>query len=195
MRKKVNVLLYNTGAVAVGLLISACLLLFMDVNPAEVCAQTLSKIVTDKYNLGEVLVKATPLIFTSLAFAFTYKANLFNIGAQGQFLMGSIVAVSLSLTLQDTVPTALLLLLVLVGSFAAGAAVGGLIGAAKAKFSANEFLVSMISSAPACRRPRRSICRPTPSPPARTCPTSCRGHGCIWASCWRWPRRCWCGCC
>ena len=138
MRKKVNVLLYNTGAVAVGLLISACLLLFMDVNPAEVCAQTLSKIVTDKYNLGEVLVKATPLIFTSLAFAFTYKANLFNIGAQGQFLMGSIVAVSLSLALQDTVPTALLLLLVLVGSFAAGAAVGGLIGAAKAKFSAKD---------------------------------------------------------
>ena len=146
MRKKINVLLYNSGAVIVGLLVSACLLLFMDVNPVEVCGQTLSKIVTDKYNLGEVLVKATPLIFTSLAFAFTYKANLFNIGAQGQFLMGSIVAVSLSLALQDAVPTVLLLVLVLIGSFAAGAAVGGLIGAAKAKFSANEFLVSMMST-------------------------------------------------
>lgn len=144
--KRANILLYNIGAVVIGLLISACLLLFLGVNPAEVCGQTLGKILGDKYNIGEVLVKATPLIFTSLAFAFTYKANLFNIGAQGQFLMGSIVAIALSLALQDTVPTMLLLLLVLIGSFAAGAAVGGLIGAAKAKFSANEFLVSMMST-------------------------------------------------
>ena len=131
---------------AVGLVISACLLLFLGVDPISVCGQTLGKILSDKYNVGEVLVKATPLIFTSLAFAFTYKANLFNIGAQGQFLMGSIVAIALSLALQDVVPTFLLLLLVLLGSFAAGAVVGGLIGAAKAKFSANEFLVSMMST-------------------------------------------------
>ncbi len=144
--KRANILLYNIGAVAVGLVISACLLLFLGVDPISVCGQTLGKILSDKYNVGEVLVKATPLIFTSLAFAFTYKANLFNIGAQGQFLMGSIVAIALSLALQDVVPTFLLLLLVLLGSFAAGAVVGGLIGAAKAKFSANEFLVSMMST-------------------------------------------------
>ena len=91
-------------------------------------------------------MKATPLIFTSLAFAFTYNANLFNIGAQGQFAMGAIIAVALSLGLQDSLPTWLLLLLVLLGSFAGGAAVGGLIGGAKAKFHANEFLVSMMST-------------------------------------------------
>ena len=110
------------------------------------CGQALGKIVTDQYNLGEILVKATPLIFTSLAFAFTYNANLFNIGAQGQFTMGAIIAVALSLGLQDSLPTWLLLLLVLLGSFTGGAAVGGLIGGAKAKFHANEFLVSMMST-------------------------------------------------
>ena len=118
----------------------------MKVNPLDVCGQALGKIVTDQYNLGEILVKATPLIFTSLAFAFTYNANLFNIGAQGQFTMGAIIAVALSLGLQDSLPTWLLLLLVLLGSFAGGAAVGGLIGGAKAKFHANEFLVSMMST-------------------------------------------------
>lgn len=146
MKERLNTLLYNGGAVVVGLLISMCMLLFMGLNPLEVCGQTLSKIVTDKYNLGEVLVKATPLIFTSLAFAFTYKANLFNIGAQGQFYMGSIVAISLSLWLQNVIPTWMLLLIVMLGSFAAGAVVGGLIGLAKAKFNANEFLVSMMST-------------------------------------------------
>lgn len=146
MRTKSNVLLYNITAVVIGLVISGLLLLFMKVNPLDVCGQALGKIITDQYNLGEILVKATPLIFTSLAFAFTYNANLFNIGAQGQFAMGAIIAVALSLGLQDSLPTWLLLLLVLLGSFAGGAAVGGLIGGAKAKFHANEFLVSMMST-------------------------------------------------
>ena len=146
MRSKSNVLLYNITAVVIGLVISGLLLLFMKVNPLDVCGQALGKIVTDQYNLGEILVKATPLIFTSLAFALTYNANLFNIGAQGQFTMGAIIAVALSLGLQDSLPTWLLLLLVLLGSFAGGAAVGGLIGGAKAKFHANEFLVSMMST-------------------------------------------------
>lgn len=146
MRSKSNVLLYNITAVVIGLVISGLLLLFMKVNPLDVCGQALGKIVTDQYNLGEILVKATPLIFTSLAFAFTYNANLFNIGAQGQFTMGAIIAVALSLGVQDSLPTWLLLLLVLLGSFAGGAAVGGLIGGAKAKFHANEFLVSMMST-------------------------------------------------
>ena len=146
MRSKSNVLLYNITAVVIGLVISGLLLLFMKVNPLDVCGQALGKIVTDQYNLGEILVKATPLIFTSLAFAFTYNANLFNIVAQGQFAMGAIIAVALSLGLQDSLPTWLLLLLVLLGSFAGGAAVGGLIGGAKAKFHANEFLVSMMST-------------------------------------------------
>ena len=146
MKSKSNVLLYNITAVVIGLVISGLLLLFMKVNPLDVRGQALGKIVTDQYNLGEILVKATPLIFTSLAFAFTYNANLFNIGAQGQFTMGAIIAVALSLGLQDSLPTWLLLLLVLLGSFAGGAAVGGLIGGAKAKFHANEFLVSMMST-------------------------------------------------
>lgn len=146
MRSKSNVLLYNITAVVIGLVISGLLLLFMKVNPLDVCGQALGKIITDQYNLGEILVKATPLIFTSLAFAFTYNANLFNIGAQGQFTMGAIIAVALSLGLQDSLPTWLLLLLVLLGSFAGGAVVGGLIGGAKAKFHANEFLVSMMST-------------------------------------------------
>lgn len=146
MKGKLSTLLYNAGAVVIGLIISGSLLLFMRVNPIEVCGQALAKIVSDKYNLGEILVKATPLIFTSLAFAFTYKANLFNIGAQGQFSMGAIAAVSISLALGNVLPTPLLLLLVLLGCVAAGAAVGALIGLAKAKFKANEFLVSMMST-------------------------------------------------
>lgn len=145
-KSSANTLLYNIGAVLVGLIISACLLFFMKVNPLDIIGQTLGKIFGDKYNMGEVLVKATPLIFTSLAFAFTFKANLFNIGAQGQFYMGSIVAVAISLALGDKVPTVVIILIVMVASFAAGGATGCFIGFVKAKFGANEFLVSMMST-------------------------------------------------
>ena len=146
MKKRLGVPLYNIGAVLVGLVISASLLLFLKLNPVEVVALAVKKITSDGYTMGEILVKATPLIFTSLAFAFTYKANLFNIGAQGQFYAGAIAAIALSLALGGRIPQALLLLIVLVAAFASGAVVGGLIGFAKSKFRANEFLVSMMST-------------------------------------------------
>mgnify|MGYP000846748876 CR=1 FL=1 len=146
MKKRLGVPLYNIGAVLVGLVISASLLLFLKLNPIEVVALAVKKITSDGYTMGEILVKATPLIFTSLAFAFTYKANLFNIGAQGQFYAGAIGAIALSLALGGRIPQALLLLIVLVAAFASGAVVGGLIGFAKSKFRANEFLVSMMST-------------------------------------------------
>lgn len=146
MNKKSSVLIYNIAAVIIGLAISAAMLLFMKIDPVRVIAEAGRKILTDKYTTGEIFVKATPLIFTSLAFAFTYQANLYNIGAQGQFYAGSITAVSLSLALGDNIPTALLLIIVGLGSFASGALVGALIGLAKAKFNANEFLVSMMST-------------------------------------------------
>lgn len=146
MKGRFSVLYFNIGAVVVGLIVSASMLLFMQINPLSVGGEAIRKIFTDHYTTGEIFVKATPLIFTSLAFAFTYKANLYNIGAQGQFYAGSIAAIALSLWLGDVLPTALVILAVLVGSVAAGAAVGGLIGLAKAKFNANEFLVSMMST-------------------------------------------------
>lgn len=146
MKIRSNTLIYNVAAVVAGLAISAAMLLFMNINPLQVIGEASRRIFTDRYTMGEILVKATPLIFTSLAFAFTYKANLFNIGAQGQFYAGSVVAIAISLAWGNTIPTLLLLLIVLLSAFVAGAAVGGLIGFAKARFGANEFLISMMST-------------------------------------------------
>lgn len=146
MKDKLNTLLYNIGAIIVGLIISAAMLLFMKADPIEVFSTAFMKIITDKYTMGEVLVKSTPLIFTALAFAFTYKANLYNIGAQGQFYAGAIAAVSISLAWDDKLPTWLLIFVALIATFVAGGLVGALIGLAKAKFNANEFLVSMMST-------------------------------------------------
>lgn len=141
-----DLIITNLLAVFAGLFLSGMLLLCLKINPLIVFKQAVVTMATDKYTLGDVFLKATPLIFTALAFAFTFKANLFNIGAQGQFYMGAIVAIAVSLKLDGVVPTPVLLVVVCVFTFLAGGAVGGLIGFLKARYRANEFLVSMMST-------------------------------------------------
>lgn len=141
-----DMIVTNAAAIIAGLFLSGLMLLLLHIAPIEVFVYSARVMFTDKYTMGEVFLKATPLMFTALAFAFTYKANLFNIGAQGQFYMGSIAAVALSLRLDGKMPEALLLILVCLSSALAGGLMGALIGFLKARYKANEFLVSMMST-------------------------------------------------
>jgi ABC-type uncharacterized transport system permease subunit len=141
-----DLILTNLVAILAGIVLSSFLLLFLDINPLTVYSAAMRSIFTDRYTAAEVFLKATPLIFTALAFAFTYKANLFNIGAQGQFYLGAVAAVSVSLLLDSKIPTILLLIIVLFASLLAGGILGAGIGFLKARYQANEFLTSMMST-------------------------------------------------
>lgn len=141
-----DMIVTNAVAIIAGLLLSGLMLLLLHINPVEVFTYSITTMFTDKYTTGEVFLKATPLIFTALAFAFTFKANLFNIGAQGQFYMGAVAAIALSLQLDGKVPTVVLLVIVCLATALAGGLVGALIGFLKAHYKANEFLVSMMST-------------------------------------------------
>lgn len=127
-------------------MVSGLLLLFLGANPLVAMGTLFGSLFRDSYTFADIFVKATPLMFTALAFGFTYQTNLYNIGAQGQFYIGSITAVGLSLLLQDRMPGPLALIVVAVATFMLGGLWGGLIGWLKAKFNANEFLVSMMST-------------------------------------------------
>ena len=147
MKSNTGDLIFTTFfAIVAGFLTSALMLLLLGLNPLNVFAEAVAIMFSDKYNIGDIFVKSTPLIFTALAFAFTYKANLFNIGAQGQFYAGAIVAISVSLALQNFLPPAIVLIITLLSAFVGGALIGTLIGFLKARFGANEFLVSMMST-------------------------------------------------
>jgi simple sugar transport system permease protein len=129
-----------------GLIVSGLLLLFMGKNPATAFAVLFSSIARDGYTFADIFVKATPLVFSGLAFAFTYKANLFNIGAQGQFYIGAVIAAALSLSLGNSLPSFVSLTVILLATLVAGGLWGALIGFVKARFNSNEFLVSMMST-------------------------------------------------
>lgn len=136
----------NLLAILAGVVLSGIFLLFIGKNPLEVFWVGIINLFGAKYTIGEIFVKTTPLIFTGLSFAFTYKANLYNIGAQGQFYMGTIIAVALSLAFDGVLPSFIGLIIIMLATTLVGAIYGGIIGLMKAKRGANEFLISMMST-------------------------------------------------
>lgn len=85
-----------------------------------------------------------PLLITSLGIVYAFKMKFWNIGANGQFIMGAVFAATAGLLLNDAVPRWLCLFLM----FAAGAVGGGLFGlipaALKVKFGTNETLMTLM---------------------------------------------------
>lgn len=138
--------LWTLAAIVLGIFVCFLFLPLMGINGLEAAKIMLTGVFEDRFTMGNILVKTAPLILTGLAFAFTYKANLYNIGAQGQFYIGCICAVAVSLRLQGHLPAPAVILLAMLASLAGGAAIGWLIGFLKARFNANEFLVSMMST-------------------------------------------------
>ncbi|MCL2580032.1 MAG: ABC transporter permease [Oscillospiraceae bacterium] len=144
--KTIDFLLFNIGAIFVGLAAAGIMLTFLGENPIRVYSLLFTSVVRDRFTVANIFVRATPLIFTALAFAVTFKAKLFNIGAQGQFFIGCLVAVGFSLYLEGFLVPGVGLVIVFFLTLLGGGIYGGLIGYAKARFNANEFLVSMMST-------------------------------------------------
>lgn len=93
-------------------------------------------------NISFVIVEAAPLILTGLGVAFAYKTGLFNIGAEGQYMMGTFATVAVGISLQLH-PVIVIPLALLAGTLA-GAFWGGICGFLKAKFGINEVITSIM---------------------------------------------------
>jgi ABC-type uncharacterized transport system permease subunit len=98
---------------------------------------------TAALNLQQTLIATTPLILVGLAVAFAFRAGMFNIGGQGQYLAGSIVAVWFGSKFAG-MPHLLHVLLVIVLACAAGAAWAGIAGLLKATVGANEVISTIM---------------------------------------------------
>jgi ABC-type uncharacterized transport system permease subunit len=94
-------------------------------------------------NLHQTLIITCPLILTGLAVAFAFRCGLFNIGGQGQYLVGTYVAVWVGSSFQDmaAVPH---ILLSMIAACLAGAAWGGLAGLLKAATGAHEVISTIM---------------------------------------------------
>ncbi len=92
--------------------------------------------------IGEFLVQAMPIVLTGLAVGFAFRTGLFNIGAEGQLIAGSIAAVGVGLGVQA--PAGVHVTLVLLAAMAAGALWGAVPGFLKARFNVHEVVVSIM---------------------------------------------------
>ncbi|TDT34173.1 ABC transporter permease [Naumannella halotolerans] len=92
--------------------------------------------------LAETTAQAAPLICAGLGVALAFRAGLFNIGAQGQAVVGAIVAAWVGFSITGI--WYLALLLAIIGGFLAGALWGGIAGFLKARFGAHEVIVTIM---------------------------------------------------
>lgn len=97
--------------------------------------------------VGDMLFKTAPLIMTGLSVAIAFRTGLFNIGAPGQFLMGTMGSVIVALSVPTTEGTAFLVwLLALVVGILCGMLWGAIPGLFKAYLNVNEVIVCIMTN-------------------------------------------------
>ena len=94
--------------------------------------------------LTETLVSATPLIFTGLAISISFRAGMFNIGGDGQLLMGALAATTTAILLNGSSPSWLILIASIAAATLAGAAWGFVPGFLKARTGAHEVITTIM---------------------------------------------------
>ena len=98
-------------------------------------------------NMGNMLFRSTPLIMTGLSVAVAYKTGLFNIGASGQYLMGTWASLTLALTIpSEKVPAAIIWIIAFLGGMLAGAIWGAIPGLLKALLNINEVIACIMTN-------------------------------------------------
>ena len=98
-------------------------------------------------NIGNMLFRATPLIMTGLSVALANKAGLFNIGAPGQYLMGTMATLAIALGIPaGALPGIVVWLLAFFGGMLAGAIWGAVPGFVKAFLNINEVLACIMTN-------------------------------------------------
>jgi general nucleoside transport system permease protein len=95
------------------------------------------------YAVGELLLKATPLLLIGLGLAVCFRSNVWNIGAEGQFVIGAVLAGGVAL-MADKTTGSWFVVLVLLAGVAGGMLWAALTAVLRDRFNANEILVSLM---------------------------------------------------
>jgi simple sugar transport system permease protein len=131
------------SALLVALLAGSLLILLYGQAPAQVFALLLRGTLGMAYGIGQVLFKATPLALTGLSVAVALRAGLFNIGAEGQLLVGAFAAAVVGARLGGW-PAPVAIGVCLLVAAAAGAGWASIAGALRARLGAHEVITTIM---------------------------------------------------
>jgi ABC-type uncharacterized transport system permease subunit len=130
-------------ALAITVVIGTILFVLLGKDPLRGLAVFFVEPVKGAYALSELAMKATPLLLVALGLAVCFRSNVWNIGAEGQFIVGAIAASGIAmLATKDTGNW--FFLPVLVGGIVGGMAWAAIVALLRDRFNANEILVSLM---------------------------------------------------
>jgi simple sugar transport system permease protein len=122
------------------------MLLVLGANPIRAYGALLEGAFGSANALAETAVKAVPLLLVGLGICISFRANVINIGGEGQMIIGAILGTLVGLTLSGG-PGLLVIPLALLAGFIGGALWGAIPGALKAYFGVNEILSTVMMNA------------------------------------------------
>jgi general nucleoside transport system permease protein len=131
-------------AVALTLVTVGVLFAIMGKNPIIALDVYFIEPLTDPFSLAEIAVKATPLVMIAVGLALCYIANIWNIGAEGQFLVGAIAGSWLAVRTNGTDAGAWVLPVMLILGALGGALYAMIPALCKIRFGASEILTSLM---------------------------------------------------
>jgi general nucleoside transport system permease protein len=130
-------------AIVLGLIVGAIVMLAGGYNPVLAYHALFSQVFGNSYDFGEALREITPLILTGLAFAFAARAGLFNIGGEGQFIVGMTAATVVGIKVTG-LPAIIHAPLAIIAGGLCGGLWAAIVGYLKAKRGVNEVITSIM---------------------------------------------------
>jgi ABC-type uncharacterized transport system permease subunit len=130
-------------AAVVGLVLTAVLLLLLDASPIDSYRALLDGAFGSKNAIADTLVKATPLLFIGVGICVAFRAGVFNIGGEGQFIVGALGATAVALFVGG-LPGWLLIVTGAMAGTLCGIVWGGIAGVLRAFLGVNEILTTVM---------------------------------------------------
>ncbi len=137
-------IMIQATAVFLSLVFAGLVILIMGYNPLEVYYRIVEGSVGSVMRIQQTINKAVPLIIVSMGILVAFKMKFWNIGGEGQIMMGAFGATLVALNLPDTLPTPLMLLAMAVMAILCGAIWAFIPAFFKARFGTNETIFTLM---------------------------------------------------
>ena len=140
--------IFYIGAIFFALLVGGIILMAIGVDPIAYYSRmftmgTIGNKIAYKTFIN-YLIRFVPLALTSLGLSLAFKMRFWNIGGEGQFIMGSLAAAAVALNLQEGIPAVVMLILMCMAAMLAAGLYGLAVAALKVKFGTNETLLTLM---------------------------------------------------
>ena len=139
---------FYVGAILIALILGGAILLAIGVNPIAYYTRmftmgTIGNKIAYKAYIN-YFIRFVPLALTALGLSLAFKMRFWNIGGEGQFIMGSLAAAAVALKLGNSLPSIVVLVLMCLAAMLAAGLYGLLVAALKVKFGTNETLLTLM---------------------------------------------------